>query len=542
MSGNQRFPPVFFVIFPSMLKFFRVLIALVIFVCLSLFFLDFTEAVPLSFHRLAHIQIVPLIQTKHVLLLLLLFGLTIVFGRFYCSVICPWGIFQDSVSKTAAIIRSRKGRYQFRPAMHKTRLFFLLLFIAGLVAMPVTVSLLDPYSNFGRLLTLIGRPIYLIGNNYLAQWNPDAFFAATVPIAPLPAVLFTLAVTIFVGVLSFLFGRRFCNTVCPIGTLLGLLAKIAPFRIRLNTHVCTSCGLCEKVCKGECIDSKAKTVDNSRCVDCFNCIGACRKKGVTFSKRGDAPILQPEKTAASNVPVMLAVNNASLSPRRSFLQGVTALLLFRSSARAAALPSGLPTGQSRVAYKRKFPVIPPGAKNKRRLIHHCTACQLCVAKCPANVIQPSITDLGLQGFLVPVMNFDYGFCRYNCTICTEVCPTAALIPIPTVEDKHLLQLGCVTFIEENCVVVTQKTNCGACAEHCPTGAIQMRPFGHPGSALTLPKIDVDLCVGCGACEHICPVQPYRAIYVEGLEEHGQAKPAYDPNEKQQEIQLDSFGF
>jgi ferredoxin-type protein NapF len=305
----------------------------------------------------------------------------------------------------------------------------------------------------------------------------------------------------------------------------------------LNNN-CISCGLCEKVCKGECIDSKAKMVDNTRCVDCYNCLRVCRKNAIAFTARNGISALPSEHSAVVNASVLLTAG----APRRSFLQWLTGSLLFGSAARAATLPNGLPTGQSRVSYKKNHPVLPPGAKTKGHLIHHCTACQLCVAKCPANVIQPSLTELGLQGFLVPVMKFDHGFCNFHCTICADVCPTAALLPIRTAEEKHKMQIGTVVFLEENCVVLTQGTNCGACAEHCPTGAVTMRPYGTPDLALTLPHIDVDLCVGCGACENICPVVPYRAIYVEGLEKHGEAKPAFDPAEKQQEVPLESFGF
>jgi ferredoxin len=203
--------------------------------------------------------------------------------------------------------------------------------------------------------------------------------------------------------------------------------------------------------------------------------------------------------------------------------------------------SKLPTGVSKLPFTKKHPILPPGAGNLKRFQQRCTACHLCITKCPDHAIRPAISDYGLKGFLKPVMSFENGYCIFDCVICTQVCPNHALLPI-NMEEKHHLQIGKVAFIQENCVVDSQRTNCGACAEHCPTGAATMVPFGNPEEALTIPKIDADLCIGCGACEYICPVRPYRAIYVDGNPVHLESKPAFDPTEKQQEIKLDAFGF
>ncbi|MDR0871014.1 MAG: 4Fe-4S binding protein [Planctomycetaceae bacterium] len=518
-----------------MLKLLRVSVALIVFTALSALFLDFTGTVPNGVHWLAHLQFVPAIKMLPFVLLGWLI-ITLLFGRIYCSVMCPFGILQDGIARIAKLIRRKKAKYQFRPEMYKTRRLLLLLFIIGIAALPVVVSLLDPYSNFGRLMEFVFRPVYLTGNNVLAGFIPNSFRYQYVRVEFVPfAVAF--AVFLFAGVLSFFYGRRYCNTVCPVGTLLGLFAKFAPVRIRLNSQ-CVSCGLCEKVCKGECIGSKRKTVDVSRCVECFNCLNVCKQKAVGFTynftnNEPAAPLpVKPETGETSSA--------ANATQRRNFIQG--AILALFGVKTAETFAQGLPTGESRVAYKNPHPVLPPGAKSRGHLIHHCTACQLCVAKCPSNVLTPSVTDLGIRGFLVPVAKFEHGFCNYDCTICTQVCPTAALMKIDTVAEKHKLQIGNVVFLKENCVVHTQNTNCGACAEHCPTGALSMRPYGPPGSTLTIPEVSPDLCVGCGACESICPVRPYRAVYVAGLKKHGEAKPAFDPNEKQQEVQLDSFGF
>jgi ferredoxin len=202
----------------------------------------------------------------------------------------------------------------------------------------------------------------------------------------------------------------------------------------------------------------------------------------------------------------------------------------------------LPSGTSRIGYKKTTAILPPGAGERTRFHKKCTACHLCVSKCPANVLTPSITELGLAGFLQPVAGFEHGFCNYDCVICTELCPSRALVKIEDIEEKHRLRIGLAHFLKENCVVETAGTNCGACAEHCPTGAIQMVPFGDPKKSLTIPEVDSELCIGCGGCEYICPIRPYRAIYVDGLNKHEVAKAAYDPNAKQQEVKLESFGF
>ncbi len=187
-------------------------------------------------------------------------------------------------------------------------------------------------------------------------------------------------------------------------------------------------------------------------------------------------------------------------------------------------------------YVRHKPISPPGAVSVEHLLHHCTSCHLCVSKCPSNVIKPAFLEYGIGGIMQPVIFYEKGFCNYYCTVCSDICPNGALVKL-TEEQKRLTQIGKVVFNEDICVVHTDGTNCGACAEHCPTQAVKMIPYK---DGLTTPFINQDICVGCGGCEFICPVRPYRAIFVEGNSVQLQAKPFEE--EEKREIVIDDFGF
>ena len=547
-----------------LLKSLRVLLAFV-FVCpLALFFLDFAGVLPTHLHWFGEIQVIPLIASGAAGGLVVWAFLTLLFGRIYCSTVCPLGIAQDVVSRVARRLQ-RKKKYKYATPRRKWSYGILLLVMAGAVFhYPLLVSLLDPYSIFGRIATSLFRPLVLLGNNLLAKTIPSAgsYALYQVPIvASLISILFSLAMLATIGYLSYRSGRRYCTLICPVGTLLGVFSRWALFRVHLDEN-CSGCTLCEAGCKSECIDSKHQTVDMSRCVSCFNCLRACRRGSLRY---GVSPRLlgllrarpaattcgeasQCEQTDAGRRLALMSFI-AAFIPAFPF-KALSVILLSASSTSktpkdASLTPpqtAPLPTGTSRVSYKKTLPIVPPGGKGLDYFGRRCTACHLCVSKCPAGIITPSVNDLGLGGLLQPVLKYDHGFCNYDCTICTEVCPTSALMRIATKEEKHLLQVGQVKFLQENCVVHTQGSSCGACGEHCPTGAIRMVPYGAPEKSLTIPQITVEACVGCGACEHICPVRPFRAIYVDGIPEHLPAKLGYDPREKQREVKVDGFGF
>lgn len=213
-----------------------------------------------------------------------------------------------------------------------------------------------------------------------------------------------------------------------------------------------------------------------------------------------------------------AVNSLSVDTgRRSFLLG----LAVASTAAALAqeekkVDGGLAAIEDKVAPERLTPITPPGSLSAQHFARHCTACQLCVSNCPNGVLRPS-TDLST--FMQPTMSYERGYCRPECTKCGDVCPTGAINPI-TRAQKSATQIGHAVWIKKNCVPLTDGVECGNCARHCPTGAITMVPVDPKDErSLKIPAVNEARCIGCGACENLCPARPFSAIYVEGHEVH-----------------------
>jgi formate hydrogenlyase subunit 6/NADH:ubiquinone oxidoreductase subunit I len=201
--------------------------------------------------------------------------------------------------------------------------------------------------------------------------------------------------------------------------------------------------------------------------------------------------------------------------RRDFLT-TSAMLATAAvvSAQEKSVDGGLAVIEDKQIPERKAPILPPGAISANNMADHCTACQLCVSACPNGVLRPSED---LSSFMQPFASYERGYCRPECTRCSEVCPAGAIKPI-TKAEKSSLQIGHAVWVRENCVPLTDGVECGNCARHCPSGAIMMVPSdANDPESLKIPVVNTSRCIGCGACENLCPSRPFSAIYVEGHE-------------------------
>jgi ferredoxin len=507
------------------MKTIRLVVSIVLFSLITFYFLDFAEL--MSSGKVAdwpvRIQFIPAIMAVSVFTLTVLIVLTLLFGRVYCSSICPMGIYQDIIAWISKRTSKKKKRYKFGRARNVLRVSMVAVSLAVFLKFPLILGFIDPYSAYGRMVANVFRPVYMAGNNVLAMifthFENYTFYKTDIFIMSVFAFVVSLLTMLTIGYLAWRYGRTYCNTICPAGAVLGLLSRFSVFRIRIDKSLCNSCGSCEMKCKASCIDSKHKSVDSSRCVNCFNCLNVCRKNALKFS-----PVPIPSKDG-DTTPVDQG--------KRRFL---TAGVLTTIAAPAAVIENEVNSLTGNSQYIRQHPVLPPGSVGVDHMLRHCTACHLCISKCPSRVLRPAFMEYGLAGMMQPTMYFDKGFCNFDCTVCSEVCPNGAIKHL-TKDEKHLNQNGYVVFTRDICIVQTEETNCGACSEHCPTQAVTMVPYK---DGLTIPQINVEICVGCGGCEFICPVRPFRAIHVEGHTLQGKAKPFEE--QKTEEKTIEGFGF
>lgn len=563
------------------LKYTRVILAVAVLAVLTAAFIDFRGLVSEKLsHALASVQFVPaaiaLAAGASVAIgAIIILVATLAFGRVYCSVICPLGLFQDAVARIAGWLRQKPLLLRYTRPATWVRQGFLWATVAGIAAgwAGLTLALLDPYSIFGRFGSMLFRPVVTVVNNWLVgpanAAGIDALYRVPPQWAAVGAAALPAAMLLLVVALAARRGRLYCNTVCPVGTLLGLASGFGAWRLEIDKDRCRKCGDCIRVCKAQCIDLRAGTIDNSRCVACYNCVSACDELGIHHrfkwkpktgdkeSKIGDRipktghrtpdarptgnvhpsapatrnPEFRPRNSAPETLNPKPRTLNPSRSDRRAFITGTAAALTAASGVGALlAAATAEPTETPDLPFDDSQPpetptrfgrgsICPPGSGGVERFLDRCTACQLCVSACPTSVLQPAFLEYGFAGIMKPRLDFNQAFCNFECNRCGEVCPDSAILPL-ALADKKLTRLGVAHINYHTCIVKAHGTDCAACSEHCPTQAVSTVPFS---TNLRLPQMHPELCIGCGACEYACPVRPERAITIKAHAVHSRAE-------------------
>ena len=448
---------------------------------------------------------------------------TLLFGRIYCSVLCPLGILQDGIAFVAQRLKGKAHRrYRFldtRPVKYGVFLFVLILGAAG-VMLPLIALL--PSSNFFTIVSNVFLRIFgtvdpetvnEFGSAEHAARETGALFSQFSVNPPAAAFCFSLGVFLIVAALAAWRGRIYCNTLCPVGAVLSLIGRKPLYRIALSQDMCVCCGMCEAACKGGAINAKKKSVLTENCVMCFNCIGACKRGGVRLEKR--------PKMASFSLSRRHFIGAAG-----GVVAGAGAYMLVRKIENTMPHPSS-----------SAWPAMPPGAGSAKRFHEKCVGCGICIRECEGKVLVPSVTQYGLAGFMQPVVDYSRGACVYECNHCSNVCPAGALLPL-SIEAKQLTRIGTASTDYGACV------GCGICAENCPAKAIQMMTVVFPadhakpnpaGSAWygasrpvvrsvpadhsrKVASVNLFSCIGCGVCQNVCPLPNGPAITVSGVVE------------------------
>ena len=450
--------------------------------------------------------------------LVFLIIISFVLGRVYCSFLCPLGGLQDLFIALSRRIGWRK-RHNFQKAHNLIRYSILgLTFITAVLGSMALLDLLDPFSLFGRIISNLGDPLTALLSKAAALTFKSFnvyLFDRNMYFLPFSILLVTTVFFILLIFMSMRYGRLYCNTICPVGTLLGLLSRTAIFKFTLDAANCNECRKCEAVCKAGCIDSQNATIDQSRCISCFNCLHACSQKSTSYR------------------PSWITTNKRDWLPaRRAFIFSSVAavgsvLLALNSNVRALA---------NNYSAKRSLPVTPPGSHSVSRFTNTCSACHSCVSTCPTKVITPAFMAYGVTGLMQPKMDYEKGFCDYECNVCGKVCPTGAIMPV-TLPEKKLIQLGLADLQQDKCIVYTKKENCGACLEVCPTHTL----YSVNKNNILYPETDLQYCIGCGACERACPTDP-KSIVVHSNPIHKIAAKYIDRRETVSQKKGEDKGF
>ncbi len=420
--------------------------------------------------------------------------LTLVFGRFFCGWICPMGAMHHVLGWLGRRQRVRARIESNAPrGIYRLKYYLLIALLLGALFGSNQVGLLDPISFTWRAFATVLVPA--VDNIALGLYQGERHFHSN-----------TLITALFVTALSLnlVIPRLFCRLLCPLGALLGFLSKFSLFGLQKNPDMCKDCNVCGADCQGA-ADPQG-TLRVSECMLCLNCQEGCQRGGIHY-KFLPSPELTTDRLDLTRRHTITAV-----------AAGLMAVPLLRTSDGVDPRP-------------HPHRIRPPGSVPEHDFLERCVKCGACMKACPTGGLQPAWNEAGLEGLWTPILVPRIGYCEHDCTLCTQVCPTDAIMPLTDTEkvgqppDKEPVRLGTAFFNRGRCLPWAMDTPCIVCEEVCPTSpkAIYYKletVTARNGEERTLkrPFVDPDQCVGCGTCEKHCPVFDEAAVRVSSVGE------------------------
>ena len=464
-----------------------------------------------------------------------LFALTMVFGRVFCGWICPFGTLHHFFGW---ILPSRRGRGGPRVEANKThgyqraKYYLMYAFLLAAVAGSAIGGAFDPICiavrsiglgvvpalqyvggrGLGALQSVPARPVQGAADltqDFLSQtvWQTKQFYFHQTWL-----ILFLLVAILFAN--RFI-PRFWCRVLCPLGAFLGVFARFALFGMEKDHAKCTDCNLCLVNCQGADSPQGGVKWRQDECHMCMNCEAACPEDVIKFR-------FLPNRASA--------ITKTDLDRRT---------LLATTAAGAAFIPGLRIADSLDVNYHPKV-IRPPGAVEERAFLERCIRCAECMKVCPNNALHPAFLEAGVEGMWTPILIARVGYCENSCVLCGQVCPTGAIQKITEKEKLGQgvppVKIGTAFYDKGRCLPWSMQTPCIVCEEFCPTSpkAIWVEnveaplrdskpgPNGEEPAMkmvkLQLPHVDPSLCIGCGACEKVCPVQDQPAVYITSVGE------------------------
>jgi polyferredoxin len=428
-------------------------------------------------------------------LALLTIGLTLVFGRVWCGWICPLGTTLDLFHP-----RRWKNKQPVIPeGARGIKHFLLIVILTSALLGSLWLLFLDPITIMIRTLTEAVYPAIdrIVTAGETTFYGIPALRPAISALDPILRPMFlpakpaftaggVLIAAFFIGIiaLNYFAPRFWCRYLCPLGSMLGLIGKVAIFRREIATSDCNNCGACARVCPtGTIRPDKNFASDPAECTLCLDCVSVCPRSGQSFPAH-----LRP------------AGWNTYDPGRRQALTAIGAAI------------GGVALLHTDQYLRRDLPhlIRPPGAR-ENDLLAKCIRCGECVRICPGGVLHPSVAEAGVEGFWTPVLIPRAGYCQYTCNSCGQICPVQAIPPLP-LEVKQTQVMGSAYIDKNRCIAWSDHQMCLVCEEMCPLPkkAINVDRSEFSGGA---PVMDRTLCIGCGICEFKCPVNGEAAIRV-----------------------------